>query len=107
RNGPAGEPVLEPVVRLPRGDDFGQRLARAAVEHVLAARRVEEPVRCAVHDRLRRPTVDELPMNPVRAAGHAETAPLAFVEGVALRALVFPVDVEEAHLVTARWIGIA
>ena len=54
-----------------------------------------------------RPTVDEFPVDAIRAAGDAEAAPLIFAPRQAVRPVVFPVDVEEPHLVAARGVRIA
>src|SRR5687767_1647511 len=64
-------------------------------------------MRRPIADRFAGPAVDQLPVNSIGTAGHAQAAALAFVKRIAAGALVLPVDVEEAHLVAARWIGIA
>src|SRR6266567_3928072 len=71
------------------------------------ARGIPHPVRRAVADRFGGPVVDQLPVNSIRAAGHAHAAALAFVKWITARAGVLEVDVEEAHFVAAQRIGIA
>ena len=88
--------VLAPGLHQPRGNVLG-----ATVKDVLAAHPVERPVGAAVADRLGGPTVDELPVDPVRAYGHAQPAALPPMERVLVRAAVVAIDAQEPHLVAA------
>src|SRR5678815_750378 len=61
----------------------------------------------SVADGLGGETVDQFPVNAIRAAGHAEAAPLAFAKPPLAWTFVFPIDAKVTHLVAPRSIGLA